>query len=594
GDLFQFMEATSAEHKLRTRNATDATPVDAAAPPVQTLTQDSVWDIVVRWYEDAWEFVVKIGEAIYRCVLDAAEAIIGAVRWVYDKIVTAVEDLIRFLQFLFEWDDFTRTKDVIKNLTTVFLQHEIDQIPVVKQQFDTAMDQLVATIDAWGGVPNLDGLGTTGTGQLASQSSTNGPDAPGSMLSHHFQGNVGSATHTAQPPQPPPASVFDALEQALEHEKGTLGEAYEQLQILVQQAPTLSLVALLRRLTAILGHTVLRSAQVVLDALLDILHILASKLLEFLDTPIHIPVISDILNAIGIPDFSMLDIVCWVAAVPVTIGYKIGTALAGQGQAPFPDTAETRLLIQAKDFATIAAAFAQPTTPNHPNPPEPERVALARTDTRAGDGPTPMSPIAQEAVFISLHSAAGVCAWVSAFLDSFESILPTKAVPTLLSAGSAAVAFLGGVSRGIANVLMPRYPLTNNDANQLSAIFLFTFGVNKVFAALAGKFQQPGDLRDYRARGAAADAVLVIPSTVITILHFVELGGKPDDKQRTVAIMDESSSVVTYITRLLYTTIVGGLIQDPAAKLGLATIMGITSVIHGGIQFSVAAVEGLG
>ena len=36
-------------------------------------TQESFWEMLVRWFEDAWEFVVKIGEAIYDCVLEVVE-----------------------------------------------------------------------------------------------------------------------------------------------------------------------------------------------------------------------------------------------------------------------------------------------------------------------------------------------------------------------------------------------------------------------------------------------------------------------------------------------------------------------------------------
>ena len=118
GDLFQFLETKSAEVKLRAA-------VNQPGGPVST--QESFWEMLVRWFEDAWEFVVKIGEAIYRCVLEVVEDFVSAVRWVFDKIVTAIEDLIEFLQYLFEWDDFKRTKDVIKNVTWLFLNHQVDR-----------------------------------------------------------------------------------------------------------------------------------------------------------------------------------------------------------------------------------------------------------------------------------------------------------------------------------------------------------------------------------------------------------------------------------------------------------------------------------
>ncbi|KAM0418550.1 hypothetical protein ACHAPD_004910 [Fusarium lateritium] len=45
----------------------------------------------------------------------------------------------------------------------------------------------------------------------------------------------------------------------------------------------------------------------IVDAMLDVLYRLAGTVVEVLDAKIHIPIISDIPNAIGIPDISFLD-----------------------------------------------------------------------------------------------------------------------------------------------------------------------------------------------------------------------------------------------------------------------------------------------
>lgn len=68
--------------------------------------------------------------------------------------------------------------------------------------------------------------------------------------------------------------------------------------------------------------------------------------------------LSDILNAIGIADFSLLDALCWVTAVPVTIAYKIATAIEGDARAPFPEGPEATFLATVTDFESLQAAFA--------------------------------------------------------------------------------------------------------------------------------------------------------------------------------------------------------------------------------------------
>jgi hypothetical protein len=73
-----------------------------------------------------------------------------------------------------------------------------------------------------------------------------------------------------------------------------------------------------------------------------------------LDTKIHIPIISDILNAIGVPEISFLDLFTWIGAAGITIVYKIG-----RGKAPFADDATSRALIQAQDWDSFSAVLKQ-------------------------------------------------------------------------------------------------------------------------------------------------------------------------------------------------------------------------------------------
>lgn len=572
GDVFQFLEARSDHLRLQAR-----------AHPAALAAGESFWDMLVRWFEGAWEFVVKIGEAIYRCVLKVVEEIVSAVRWVFDKIVAGVEDLIEFLQYLFEWDDFKRTKQVIHNVSRLFMAHQVDQIPVLKKGFDEAIESTIKSINQWAHIKDYPGLEIDGSGRMSSKAKEDGPDAPGSLLLHHYQGNIHAATQSNPSGGLDLSSaLLDALEAAMEGEKATLDNAFHQLRDLMREAPGMSVVAILKGLTGILADAVLRSAKVVIDALLDIFTAVARKALALLDAPLHIPVISDILNAIGIPDFSTLDVICWIAAVPVTIGYKVAAALAGkEHRAPFPDNTETLLLIEANDFAIIAAAFKGAA---------PHLRAASPAPTAAADGLITMSDQAAQAVSISLHAVSGICGIVSAFLDSTESLLPEISVPKALSYGCVASAIIGGGSRAAANFLVPRYPLEGFLDRYYSLLTTGYFLLNKVVWGIAGALGNP----TARASGAKWDAVLVIPSLVITCIHFSQLAQKPAGKERSIAIIDETSFMTTYVARVLYTLVVTGVLDgDEEVKLGVAATMGVLQIVHGSLQFGESAVEWL-
>ena len=274
---------------------------------------------------------------------------------------------------------------------------------------------------------------------------------------------------------------------------------------------------------------------------------------------------------------------CWVTAVPVTIAYKIATAIEGNPRAPFPAGPETTFLATVSEYDDLVAAF-------HPK----SLSAGAATDGAVG-GIIPDLPAEwRTTVSVTLHSVSGVAGWTSAFVDAFESMIPTLEVPRLLSFTTVASAIVGGLSRAVANVLVPHDSLVNPDGVISSRFFVALFLANKIAWGAAGFNDKISEKVDTRAWSAGIDAVLVIPALAITIVHFVELGEDPAGKDRTMAVLDEVSYLSTYVGRVLYTLIVTGAVgQNPEVKAGVAAAMGITSIIHGAIQFSVAAEEAL-
>ncbi|KAF2850991.1 hypothetical protein T440DRAFT_554747 [Plenodomus tracheiphilus IPT5] len=113
-------------------------------------------------------------------------------------------------------------------------------------------------------------------------------------------------------------------------------ETFAQLKALSFEFLHLTLSDVLVRLLGGITEAVLGSTQVVTDALFNVLHDVADAAVEMLDTLIHIPIILDILNAIGVPDLSCMDLITWIGASGVTILYKI---IIINNKAPFPDNA---------------------------------------------------------------------------------------------------------------------------------------------------------------------------------------------------------------------------------------------------------------
>ncbi len=582
GDLFMMLDSHSHQ-----RSALASSGSSTAA---EAAVGESGWDAFVDWFLDlgkrVWRVIIRIGEAIYEAVLDVIEKVYAAFKYVFDKIVEVIEDVIDFVKFLFDVEDMRRTKEVFKNVLRLFLYEQVEQIEVVKGQFDVAADAAIKAIDNWAGLDDFTWVDKTKESKPPDPSaSAFGKTAPETLLSHHYQGNVSRADYHPSGPTPqPPTSVLDALDRASTAEATAIRSAFDRLTKLVEDGAGLSAAQVLTKLVGIAGDLALTSSKVVIDALFDVIYVMAKAALDLIDHPIHIPVVSDILNAFGIPDVSFLDILCWVVAVPVTIVYKIAMTLAGRGEtSPFPDSPETNFLITVSDFRTLEGAFG---------------VSSVRAPVRAGSAlevlgsPVNLTHNQKKGVSFLLHTAAALGGVGSAVIDSQEALIPSKLVPRPLAVAGGASALVGGGSRALANFLVPRCPVKDDRLFVYNIAVTIPFALNKFFWSTHDYWIPPLDLAsDPRKWGAVCDSFLALASMGGSIWHMVELSSAAESWDRGSAILDEISMLSSCIARVGYGALVSGWIEDPDT---LAVIDLGMMVANGGFatfQFAEAGVE---
>ena len=645
--------------------------------------------------DGVWHFVTAIAGEVYRAALDTVEKVVSAAQWLFNVIKVAIEDLIDYLKYLFDFDDMQRSQRVIKNIIKVYLNHQADQIEVFKGELDRNIESLRETIREWAGL-DWSQLGDEANAPAGSKSTQPAPSAPGSLLSHHFQGNVHSASTAASAaatPTPPDANPINVLIQAAEREADIIGDTFDQLHDLATEFATLPLDQVLKKLVAILADAVLGSAETIMDALLDVLYDLAKAAIDGLDTPIHIPVISDILSGFGVPEFSMLDIACWVVAVPATIIYKLTL-----DEAPFPDNEETDFFIHVQDYQALVDRLRQPSAAGMPtrsgglsidlglgdssalatrsadfsldlgsgdSGAPPTRSAGFSIDLLAGDSapvepPAPVEPASMtyatrsaaspsdkdepkmpgtgaRVVFIILQMASSFATFAAAGLYFFEAQTPevaaksgsapgvrqgapvaagAKAAPAPMSTPlkTAAVLFslTASITKDVGNNWVASYASV-----QSKGFNIFSYVVMGITLLAKIGFEAPGlanatgpaktigklQVTGFRSIGAIVDAVLVIPSLVISIYHVVEvlvdtIGGDPHQaegdnvafgKVLAIATLDELANLSSYVSRVSYAVAVNcG--QEPEVMEPAAAIMAATMVIGGGLQFAEAVV----
>ena len=265
--------------------------------------------------------------------------------------------------FLFDWDDIKRTHSVMKNVFKTYATNAIDSLDTIEDSINNAFIGLEDKINGWAGV--TDSSETVGTRQqaISKVSGNNSPQANWALF--HSQSNVSSAESSYTSSNTVPTTfdqLFQDLESLVTNEADYIQTTATQIkQQIVDLFSSLTPSELFQKVIAIITDLLLKTTRNIIVKAIDILKIIATNLLDLLDAPINIPIISPIYKQISGDDLSFLDLITLVGAIPATIMYKLMS-----GKSPYPDNAQTTALINAPDFSTlqkIMAGEATVTTP---------------------------------------------------------------------------------------------------------------------------------------------------------------------------------------------------------------------------------------
>ncbi|KLP16141.1 uncharacterized protein LW94_13829 [Fusarium fujikuroi] len=538
---------------------------------------EKVVDFVKNAATGLWDFVVKIGNDIYRAILDTIDAVVGAVEWVFDKIKTGVSKVLRYLEFLFDWDDIRRTKQVAHNLVKYCLVDMVTGIQTAEGELDECIGEAQKAVAEWSGIKDWSGLGEAASKPPSGHAvdTTKSETSGSQMIMGHLKNQADNITIQGSMPEPSLVQgLVDDMIAALEAEGLVFLQAFRQLQDLAKDFSTLSLADILKRLVGILVEGILGTTKVVVNAILDVLHRLAGTVVEMLDTKIHIPIISDILNLIGVPDISFLDLFLWIGAAGVTVVYKIDT-----GEAPFPDNATTRALINATDWASFSAVVKQP-------------PLLSSKEKYDG---TPRLSVSREIgriIYIVGHGLAGYIIMAGTYIFYPEAIDPNPKNPRRIP--TAVLGAAGAVTLVATDFLFATIPLENSFISTLRKVTgLVTVLFKCLFSSQAQKFFDKYQFlnvltaADPRKIGAIFDMVVAAPAFFCIFYHFQEVREKPASRDRTLAIMEETSRMMAVFARVSYTVAVNA--PDPVDKVVAASSMSACHVVTAALEFTCSA-----
>jgi hypothetical protein len=564
-----------------------------------------------------WNFIVKIASKVYHAVLSSVEAVVGAFEWVFKQIKTKIEDIIRYLEVLFSWDDIKRTKKILHNMIKFHLQDSIDGLKILQSQFDKSISTAQQAVAKLSGIKNWTSLGDSVNKQPSGNAVNPTKDhTPSSQsLANHFQNNAQNITFKETPPKPSLLqNLLADLITAIADEAEVFQETYKQLKALAFEFLQLSLAEVLTRLVGILTEAVLGTTQVIGDALFNVIHHVASSIIDLIDYKIHVPILSDILNAIGVPDVSFLDVLTWIGATGVTVTYK----LLNDNKAPFADDATSQALIAATNWKEFSAVINPPNIPAKPaaaaadsNTPSKSFAAmdmkpqaasaqspfmsLAAMDIKPQtiSGPVAMTVSTGQIIFTSGHALAGWIAFTGNFIFFAEAMSPTGENP--FGIVSAVMGAIGSLAAAGANALVSKMPIEDPAVAVLSLVTSgFTVASKLLFSGFVqGKLDPVGKLgalkvSDNRQVGAVVNVFLGLPTLFCTCWHFEELTHKPAGSTRSLAIIGETASLVGYVGRIAYTVAVFD--PDLESRLVPAGVMAGCNIVMCGLETAAAIV----
>lgn len=520
------------------------------ASGISSLVNTTI-DFVKDQASQLWQLVLKIGDTVYHGILDCVETIVAAVRWVYDKIKTAIEDLIKFLEFLFQWKDIERTKKVVCHLTQIALRHQFNQVPALKKKIHGQLDEVIKTIDKWADI--ADAVETTSLKKAARPSE--GQSAPGQLLTYHYQENAAnSQTPSLLQTKDFNEDLLKALMGILEKQKDIFFNVIKKFGSLVAELPSLSIAQVLKKIAGIIASEFIRGIQLFMDVLFQIAEMIGKMLTSLLEAPLRIPVISDILDFFGVSGVSILDILSWVVAVPATLGYKICFQ-----KAPV-DSELATILLNIKDYSTLKTSL------------------LTANSIWPSQVPEDKKPL----VYQICHYGSGVATMLASPFSFADGI--SKGKGGIASDISTILGIIAAGLNVVAALETPRYPIGNLPVDIFNTVLnVFTVTNKMAFFSLG---QRRGGLPAmYAGQKEQIDGMLAVYGILAGGYHYYELfHDHPDNTNRDQAILEESANVTGHLARISVTGNSLGLVY-------FAPFILLFGVASGGLHIATAEVE---
>ena len=279
------------------------------------------------------EFLINIGGKFFRFVINALEEVFKVIDWVLKETLGIdLEKFIKWLGFIFNWDDIKLTHRVLVNLSNQTINYGKAQVAGLETSVTAWFEDLKKKAKAL--QPHADG--DTSVQDQRRQQEKNIPAESADKFSDFFAspgGNWGNyhlhhsgvfdqSYPDAQAKDPITAFFNDVVYPTLE----SIHQTADQLMKDFKKAysdETLTFNQIVQMLAADTITGLLDAIEKIVVGLLKFMEDLITFLQNIINVPINIPFFSGLYKWLADDDLTILDAVCLMFAVPVTIFYKL-------------------------------------------------------------------------------------------------------------------------------------------------------------------------------------------------------------------------------------------------------------------------------
>lgn len=352
---------------------------------------EDVGGVVFESIDGVIHLVVTIAGDVFRAIVNTVEDALHAITAVFKWIGAEIEMIFRWLAFLFDWLEFIAVKNTLKSVVTQSLT-----------SFESIQDKIQTAGDAWFDHAKANILPHLATTPMAKPSNKPMQAAWSSAVASPSPVGSGNTDLRTDPKlgwlkdrvnTPATASAtavtgiatngtdpIGQLQKDIEGLVSDVGQTFKTLfgdlgQLISGEISAADFFDSFLAAIELLGIDALRT---VFDSLMLAFRTLSSSVLATLNASIDIPILSALYSLISGSDLTILDLMCLISAIGLSVVYKIVT---GDSPASFLKENATPAAIHNVITNTIATAIQPP--PPVGGTPAPAAHATATTTNAA-------------------------------------------------------------------------------------------------------------------------------------------------------------------------------------------------------------------